>query len=115
MRNAIERAILSTLLFRDLSLEADFDKLVDYQIDYELFNSTFLCKATAKAIYNQGDAPYDEETILKYLTKRIDINEAEWIELIKTNSLCYSLLLRYIDELKEMEEEKKMRELRNGR
>lgn len=115
MRNEIENAILSTILFRDLTLEKDFNLLVDYEIEYKLFKSNRTCKAVAKAIYNQGINPFDEETILRYVSKHMEVNLQEWSNIICATPLSYGLMMKYIDELKLMDKVELIRELRSGR
>lgn len=115
MRNAIERAILSTILYRDLTLEKDFNQIVDYEIDYKLFKSNTTCKAVAKAIYNQGLNPFDEETILRYISKHMDLNHQEWSDIICATPLSYDMLIKNTEELKLIEREEMIKELRNGR
>ena len=107
MRIDIERAMLVTFLFRDMMSDRDFDIIIDYTIPYKLFTATRTNKLIAKAIFNlqEKDEPFDELTVLDYVSKFEKINEIEWIEVLSTTRITLNTMLGYVKILERMENE----------
>lgn len=105
MRRAIEQAILSTLLNTASANEKDFDMLIDYKLDYKLFNANRTHTLVAKALFNHAEdgLVWDELLIHNYMLKKTKVNEQEYLEINNKLSLPFTVFLRYIEGLKEME------------
>ena len=110
MRRAIEQAILSTLLNTASASEKDFDMLIDYKLDYKLFNANRTHTLVAKALFNHAEdgLVWDELLIHNYILKKTKLektkmNEQEYSEINNKVSLPFTVFLRYIEDLNEME------------
>jgi len=115
-RLSLEQAILTTLLFKDLSLDKDFDKYLDYKLDYKLFNSNQTNKLVAKAIhnFNESEQPYDEETIARYISKYTLLNQNEYVDILAKKPISYPTFVEFVKTLKEMHREEKIAEMTKG-
>lgn len=112
-RLAIEKAILTTLLFKDLNTDADFDKLCDYKLDHNLFNTNKTNKLVAKAIFNHidRDQPYDEELIARYIKKHTTINEEEYLAILASKPISIKTFDEYVKQLKTIVQQEKILEM----
>ncbi len=117
MRLSIEYGILNTLLNYDKALDSDLNSFLDYQIDHEMFKANKTTMLVAKAIHNHlsNDIPYTEELIERYILKHTAMNMDEWIDLIARTWFTFRTMEQYVKVLKEIEDEARMRRLRNGR
>jgi hypothetical protein len=104
MRLPIEKAILATFLYRDLLSEKDYDLIFDYKIPYNLFKANRTHKLIAKAIFNlsNDDMPYDEITVLNFVSKQISINEVEWLDVLSANPITFHTMKGYVRQLEEI-------------
>lgn len=112
MKRALEQSILSTLLNPTMGLEEDFDKIIDYVLDYKLFNANRTHTLLAKALYNhnQDGLVWDEVLIERYIRKKTNLNALEFDEVNSKLSLPFSVLLKYVDTLKDMEQDRIIKE-----
>lgn len=115
-RLAIEKALLTTLLFKDLNLDKDFDYFLDYKLDYKLFNANNTHKLVAKAIFNQieQEQPYDEETIARYIKKRINLDDQAYIDILSAKPISRPTFDKYMSDLKHINKEERILELMRG-
>lgn len=114
MKRAIEQSILSTLLNPSMGLDEDFDKIIDYKLDYKLFNANRTHTLVAKAIYNHinDELFYDELLIYNYICTKTNqkLDELEFLEINNKLSLPFSVLLKYVETLKDMERDRIIQE-----
>lgn len=114
MRKDIERAMLSTFLYRDLMSDRDFDIIIDYTIPYKLFTANRTHKLIAKSIFNlqEQDMPFTELCVVDYVSKIEKINEAEWLEVMTTTPITLNTMFGYVKILERMEQEDYIRRMR---
>lgn len=97
----IERAIISTVLFQDLSNESDFIKALELKEDWF---SDGLHKIIVKCInwLNINSIAIDENIVLHYISKNNQIDIGAWEQIISSNSFgSKNTILSYIDMLKQ--------------
>jgi len=112
-RHHIETLILISFLNQDKSNEIDQMEFREYRLPFELFKANKTYKLVAKAIRNLQDEnkPIDEVTVISYITKHIEINQHEYLELLSHVGCTFDTMILYLDYLREIDEEEKKREL----
>ena len=103
----IEQTILNTFLSQCRSLPLDEMELRDTNIPFELFKASRLTKLTAKAIYNfkQDNKPIDEELVYCYISKHVDVNSSEWLDISCKLPLSFDSMVLYLEMLRGIDEE----------
>lgn len=111
MRIAMEKTVLSCFLYRDLLSEKDFDEIIDFKIPYELFKGNNTHKLMAKAIFNltEQGMPFDEMTVESYVSKHVDINQAEWLEVLAATPVTFDTMKGHLKQIKVFEQEEHIR------
>lgn len=97
-REGIERVILNTFLFSNLSTDNEFELILEHKLDFSLFLSNITIKSVAKAITNlqEQDYPIDDKIVYEYIEKRMPLDWNEWFEITTTTPVRYKTLKHYI-------------------
>lgn len=106
-RYGIERAILATLIMPDLGLDTDHDKCLSHHLDFSIFKSNITTKAVAKALHNlqEDGTPIDEEIIAHYIEKFMPLDRSEYIAILSSKTIPYSVLVKYEQILRELDKQ----------
>lgn len=110
----IEQYILSCFINQNRCNELDQLEYREFELPYNLFKANITNKLCAKAIYNiqKEQGPIDDQTILCYIEKHIEINQVEWLELVGNLWSTYDTMITYLNRLKKIDkEESKMMKL----
>ena len=103
----IEQLILSTLLNAHLSHPMDELELIQYKVPFKLFKANKTHKLVAKAIYNlrEENKNIDDMQVISYITKHTTLNEQEFLESSSYTWTTFDMMIKWVKQLKEMEEE----------
>ena len=110
IRYAIEKAILSTYLHNDIY---QYSYIYETELDYNLFQTNITIKSVAKAIniFLKDKLPIDENLILNFISKKMQVDYNEYIKILTANVLSEDMFKQYLNELKNDFKKQKIGEL----
>lgn len=115
-RKHIEQLILSTLLNGHLSHPMDEIEFEQYKIPFKLFKANRTHTLIAKAIHNlrEENKNVDDVNVLCYIQKHTTLNEQEFLEVSSYTWTTFDMMLKWVKQLKEIDQEEEKRKILEG-
>ena len=112
-RKHIEQLILSTLINGHLSHPMDESEFEQYKIPFKLFKANRTHTLTAKAIHNlrEEGKNVDDVNVLCYIQKHTTLNEQEYLEVSSYTWTTFDMMIKWVEQLKEIDQEEKMNKM----